>query len=795
MKWREGGLRLLALPSLRAQRNRGRLRLGGLIEGADIRRDERGVPFVTAAEEPDLYFAVGYAQATDRLWQMDVLRRRARGRLAEVFGAVVADEDVRARKLALGRVARRSEALLSTEHRANLVAFSDGVNAAVRRMRRRGGLPVEFVLLRYRPEPWTPLDSIAIIKHLGFDLGRNLANEAFRARLAQERPEYAAAFTTPKYPADGPVTVRTGAAVTAASAGETPATKAGAPSPADLPPPSRAWFDALLRGERPLGSNAWAVSGARTESGNPLVANDPHIVLTQPSLWYQMGLRLDDRPGEGEETGDGTSGYGVTVPGLPGLIAGANRHLAWGITNSTVDTQDLCMLRPDADSDSEEAPDYAWTEESVITVRGAEPVRVRAAGGARHVELDAPGSNGEDRYGLFWSGLEPSVEIEACQRMWRARDYSQLRDALRTFGVPVLNVVVACQDGTIALKTAGNIPARVPGSSGSGPAGHAQVARSWEDFLGFDDLPEVVDPPEGYIVTANHRLLPADAPLDVGVDWLPPYRAERIEELITTEDAVTAAACARWQSDALNGRARRVLPTLLDALDREPPEKPLAVTCRRLLAEWDGHDHGHLAAPLVFFRFMQVLTEHWIGSRLGEELAAAMPDVTLQVDHLVLTPDARTALGDREPLPAVARRALTETARRIAGELGEDPSRWRYDRVHRIADQHPLGRAVPALAPLFGAPSTPTGGSSHSVGLTSSDPKGKVIDGAPWRFVAEPSPSGPGVWDILRHGASGNPASPHYDDQTPAHTEGQHYRVDLLAFPDASTSLLRLRAR
>ncbi|MFG2466174.1 penicillin acylase family protein [Streptomyces canus] len=785
MRWRERGMRLLALPSAHAQRNHGRLRLGGLIAGADIRRDERGVPFVTAAEERDLYFAVGYAQATDRLWQMDVLRRRAQGRLAEIFGTVVADDDVRARKLALDRVARRSEALLSEEHRANLVAFSDGVNAAVRRMRRRGGLPVEFVLLRYGPEPWTPRDSITIIKHLGFDLGRNLANEAFRARLARERPEYAAAFITPKYPVDGAVTIR---AVSAAPAKETPTTGAGIPSPADLPRASRAWFDALLRGERPLGSNAWVLSGARTASGNPLLANDPHIVLTQPSLWYQMGLRLDD-----EAAATGTTGYGVTVPGLPGLIAGANRHLAWGITNSTVDTQDLCTLRPDADA--AQAPEGAWAEESVITVRGAEPVRVRAAGGARHVELDPPGSGGEGRYGLFWSGLEPSVEIEACQRMWRARDYPQLRDALRTFGVPVLNVVVACQDGTIALKTAGNIPARIPGSSGSVPAGHGEAARSWEDFLGFDDLPEVVDPPEGYIVSANHRLLPVDAPLDVGVDWLPPYRAERIEELITTENAVTAAACARWQSDLLNGRARRVLPTLLDALDREPPEAPLAVNCRRLLVEWDGHDRGHLAAPLVFFRLMQVLTELWIGSRLGEELAAAMPDVTLQVDHLVLTPEARAALGDRERLSAVVRGALTETARRIAGELGEDPSQWRYDLVHRITDQHPLGRAVPALAPLFGAPSTPAGGSSHSVGLASSAPKGGVVDGAPWRFVAELSPSDPGLWDVLRHGASGNPASRHYDDQTLTHTEGRHYRVDLPAFPDASTSVLRLRAR
>ncbi|GAB2715852.1 penicillin acylase family protein [Streptomyces bullii] len=782
MKWRERALRLLALPSLRVQRGSGLLRLPGLVDGAEIRRDDRGVPFVSAAEEHDLYFAVGYAQATDRLWQMDVLRRRARGRLAEIFGAAVVDEDVRARKLGIDRIARASEALLSARHRANLVAFGDGVDAAVRRMRRRGGLPVEFLLLRYGPEPWTPRDSVAIVKHLGFDLGRNLASEAFRARLAREHPEHARAFTTPKYPVDGAVTVRT---VSAAPRGTTPA-GADLPSAAGLPRASRDWLDALLGGEHPLGSNAWAVSGSRTASGHPLLANDPHIVLTQPSLWYQMGLRLDDRPA-GEETADGASGYGVTVPGLPGLIAGANRHLAWGITNSTVDTQDLCTL-PAAD------PDEAWSEESVITVRGAEPVRVRAAGGARHVELDPPGSDGDGRYGLFWSGLVPSAEIEACQRMWRARDYSGFRDALRTFGVPVLNVVVACQDGTIALKTAGNVPAREPGSSGRPPAEHAVVARSWQEFLAFDDLPEAVDPPEGYIVSANHRLLPADAPLDLGVDWLAPYRAERIEELITTEETVTAAACARWQSDVLDGRARRVLPALLDALDEQPPQTPLAVTCRRLLREWDGHDHGHLAAPLVFFRLTQVLTEHWIGSRLGEELAAAMPDAALQVDHLVLTPEARAALGDQEDLPTVVSRALTETARRIAGELGEDPTLWRYDRVHRTTDQHPLGRAVPALAPLFGASSTPVGGSSHTVGLTSSAPTGAVVDGAPWRFVAELSPVGPELWDVLRHGASGNPVSPHYDDQTPAHTEGRHHRVDLLPSPGSTPHVLRLRA-
>jgi len=771
MNWRERGLRLLALPSVRAQRTRGRLRLPGLIEGADIGRDERGVPFVSAAVEHDLYFAVGYAQAIDRLWQMDVLRRRAHGRLAEIFGAALIDEDVKARQVGLGRLARLSEPLLSDEQRANLRAFSDGVNAAVRRMRRRGGLPVEFLLLRYRPEPWTPQDSIVVIKYLGFDLGRNLAHEAFRARVAQERPEHAAAFSTPRYPADGAVTVRTHRSAAPIEPGATE------PSTADLPSASRAWFTTLLSGEHPTGSNAWVVCGARTASGHPLLANDPHIVVTQPSMWYQMGLRLDEQQGS-------TAAYGVTVPGLPGLVAGANHNLAWGVTNATADTQDLCVLPA--------AIVPEWTEDSVITVRGAESIPVRAAGGDHHVELTLPGSDAGRRYGLFWSGLRPSAEIAACQQMWRAGDYRELRDALRSFGVPVLNVLVAGRDGTIALKTAGNIPMREAGS-GTVPAEYHQVARSWEHFLTFDELPEAVDPAEGYIVSANHRLLPDGASVDLGMDWLPPYRAERIEELITEKWAVTAAASARWQSDVLNGRARRVLPVLLTAMDEAPPESSPAAVCRRMLADWDGHDHGHLAAPLVFFRLTQALARHWIGSRLGEELAATMPDVALQVDHLLVDPAARAALGDTEPLPAVVGRALAETARQIAADLGDDPARWRYDQVHRIRDQHPIAKAVPGLAPLFGAPSTPVGGSSHSVCLASAGPSGEVVDAAPWRFVADLSPSGPELWDVLRHGASGNPASPHYDDQTLAHTEGRHHRVDLLEWPD-SPHTLRLRA-
>lgn len=712
-------------------RRTGTRRVAGLRSGAAIDRDHRGVPTVRADDEADLYFGLGYAQASDRLWQMDVLRRRASGRLSAVLGPALVAEDTRWRRLALARVARQSMALLDERTLANLEAFSAGVNAV---LGRGWWLPPEFVLLRYRPEPWTPLDSVLVVKQLGFELGLNLRHEVFRGQDMD--PALAAQLRVPRYPADGPVTVR---------ANGRPAGPAG-----ELPEPSRVWLADLLDGERTIGSNAWAVAGERTASGAPLLANDPHVTFTQPSLWYQAGLRLGD-----------ATGYGVTVPGIPGLIAGASRDLAWGITNSWADTQDLAT----------DPPPPSWREESVVEIRGGDPVPVTAAGGDGWVAF------GESS-GLFWSGCTPSAEIEACQRMWRAESYVEFREVLRSFGVPVLNVVVAGRDGTIAMKTAGRVPDRVRGS-GLAPAAFDSVAASWQEFVPFDALPESVNPPEGYLVSANHKLLPDDASPDLGGDWMPPYRAERIEELIRATQKVTAGDCARWQTDDLNGRARLLLPLLLAAA----PATPAGRACHDALATWDCHDRGDAAAPLVFARLMLALADEWLGP-----LAATAPDLVLQVDHLVRTPAAREALG-LAPLAVTVGSLLDRIGRTLTDEFG-DPSSWRYDTEHRITDPHPLGQGGAALRAVFCTPPTPVGGSSQTVGLMAAVREGHVVEGAPWRMVAELEPAGTRIRDVLRHGASGHPASPHYDDQTAWHARGE-----LVPIPPAGGTTRTLRPR
>lgn len=715
MRLTEWAVRLVA--GVSRPRLTGRRRTSGVRAEVTVDRDERGVPTIHANNEPDLYFALGYAQAQDRLWQMDVLRRRAHGCLSEVLGPATVTEDVRARRLAITRVARASERLLSLSCQENLRAFSAGVNAATRRF----ALPPEFLLLRYRPKPWTPLDSIAIVKQLGFDLGLNLKYEIFRGRLAAERPSLVDLLGVPRYPEDGPVTVGQRSGI---HKGHLP-----------ISAHSREWLASLLSGEQSTGSNAWVLAGERTADGFPLLANDPHVLFTHPSLWYQLGLRLPD-----------VAGYGVTVPGIPGLIAGANDELAWGITNSTVDTQDLCTL-------DDTTP--AWREDTTVVVRGAPPVPVHAAGGTGYVEFD------EDT-GLFWSGCVPSAEVEACQRMWLSRSYVDFREVLRSFGVPVLNVAVAAREGTIALKTAGRVPYRVRGS-GLSPGSFAEVAGSWRRFLDFEELPEVVNPPEGYIVSANHKLIADDAPIDVGQDWVAPYRASRIEELIVNTPRATADDCARWQLDDVNGRARRLLPTLL------------AATPNDLLASWDHRDRGEAAAPLVFMRLVQLLGDEWLSDALGPELATLVPDHTQQVDHLILNESARTSLGVTKPLAEAMANALAE----VAAELGPPP--WRYDSVHRIVDPHPLGKAGAAVHAVFCRPPTPIGGSRHSVCLMAPNARGEVIEGAPWRFVAELAPDGTRVRDVLRHGSSGHPLSPHYDDQTPAHARGDLRQTTLTA--------------
>lgn len=764
MRAAAGILRLAAWPSSRALRRTRVLSVAALHGTVDIDRDERGIPWIRAGDERDLYVGVGVAMAYDRLWQMDVLRRRATGRLAEVFGARAAGSDVLARTLAFERAAHRSEALLSPPARANLAAFAHGVDTAVRRMRRRGQLPPEFHLLRYRPGPWSVGDSLAVVKQLGFHLGRNLQQEVFRGRLLAERPEFVRSFLAPKYPPGGSVTIRA----------DTPAGPAGRRGDtALLSAAGAAHLDDLFGGRQGSGSNAWAVSPVRSATGFAALANDPHILFTQPSLWYQLGLDLD-----------GERAYGVTVPGVPGLVIGANPDLAWGVTNSTIDTQDLAVgERPGP------AGEPRWSQTSVVRVRGGTGISVRAAGGTGYVDLPDPGGADVEPVALYWSGLHPSTEAESCQRMWRARDYPAFRETLRGFGVPVLNLVVATRDGTVALRTAGIVPRR-DRREGLAPAGAAEVAARWSTTLGFDELPEVVDPPAGFVVSANHQILPDGVAPHLGSDWGGPYRADRIEELLTATPTACPDDFGAWQMDLRNGRAQRILPTLLKALDENPPELPLAVFGHQSLAAWDGRDDAGQAAPLVFGALTRVLTERWITGRLGAAVADAMTDVTLQVDHLVMDADARRRLGETEDLPVVVADALTEAARRLADRFGDAPAGWRYDRSNRIADQHPLAAVSDALRSLYGSPPTPVGGGGQSVCLMYPDRDGQVVEGAPWRFVVEFGPSGSTrIRDVLRHGSSGHPLSPHYGDQTSAHAEGRLYEVRLDSPPEARSRL------
>lgn len=752
-------VRLTAWPGRWALPRRTPLRLDRYGVAATIGRNDRGIPWVRADCPDDLYFGAGFAQACDRLWQMDLLRRRALGRLSEIFGRATVEQDLRVRRLAIDRTARESAAVLQRDGRSALERFSAGVNAATRRMARRGGLPPEFLLLRYRPDPWTPLDSIAIVKFLGYDLAKNLRHELFRAALAREVPQYAQAFGRPRYPIGIPVAAggRTGFGDTTLPTDVVPV-----PEPEQLRPEQLSWLGRPPAAGEHAGSNVWVVSGRRTATGRPLLANDPHVAFGTPSIWYQIGLRITDRD-------PGTDAYGITVPGLPGLVAGANRDLAFGITNSTVDTQDLCWLPPDG------LP-YRWEERAVVHVRGGPPVTVTVAGARGCVEVSLPDAADGERAALFWSGYAATTEIDGCIRLWRARSYPEFREALRFFGVPVLNFAVAGRDGTIALRTAGRVPRRSKGS-GLAPAGYDEVAASWREFIDFDDLPEVVDPPAGYLVSANNPLLPDRADLFLTADWAGAYRAPRIDKLVNGTAGVTVADCEYWQRDVANNRAGRVLPHLLAAIAGAPPTDPLTASCYRLLCRWDGRDAADQAAPLVFDRLMEELAVDWIGSRLGTDLAALMPDTPLQVDHLVLDPAARLALGIPADLVASVVPALERTAVALTGAWGRDPAGWRNDVARRIADPHPLARSVPVLAPLFGLPPTPCGTSRYSVRMMVADRQGTIGEGAPWRFVAQAGDDGWALWDVLRHGSSGHPLSPHYDDQTAAHAAGELHRV------------------
>ncbi|HEV7786997.1 MAG TPA: penicillin acylase family protein, partial [Thermoanaerobaculia bacterium] len=697
----------------------GSLAVAGLTAPVQVIRDEWGVPQIYAANEHDLFFAQGYTHAQDRLWQMEFNRHVSGGRLSELFGLPVLSADKALRTFGLRREAERELALMSPETRAILDAYAQGVNAYL--ASHRGRLPVEFTLLSVVPEPWTPLDSVAWSKMMALSLGQNHTMEIMRMQLTAKLGPDGARQLLPPYPDGEGVII----SPQAGGYGAANAVEAGAVPPilaSYLGPPASA-----------RGSNNWVVSGSRTATGHPLLANDTHLGLNMPSEWYENGLHA----GRFEVTG-------FSFPGVPLVLIGHNRRIAWGISNMCGDTQDLYV--EEMNDRRQVKVNGEWRDAKIIhetiKARGANPV-IYDVVVTPHGALvnEANELKGMPPLALRWTVSEPGRLLDSVAQYDTAGDWASFRQALSMWGAPTLNFVYADVDGNIGYQGAGLIPVRAPGQDGLAPVPADAPDRDWKGFIPFDQMPSLYNPKAGFIVTANNKVVADNYPHLIAHDYADPYRARRITELLAANPRVSVDDMRRLQAETFSPPAAALRPYLLAAVKPENDRERKALD---LVRSWDLHFTQESAGATVYFAWFTHLVPDIMGDDLGDELMKAYRgfgvNQTPMYVELMKTPDSpwfddKRTKDKVETRDDILRRAFHEAVDQLAKLKGDDPAAWRWGTFHTAIFSHqPFGDSgIAPLIKIFNGKPVPLSGESFSIDAMSP----RILD--PYRVSFGPS--------------------------------------------------------
>lgn len=742
----------------------GTIPLAGLERPVEVFRDMWGVPHIYADSLVDLLFAQGFVHAQDRLWQMEFQRRVLTGRLAELLGAEALPLDRWLRTLTMSRVAEAEAALLGAEARASLEAYAAGVNARIA----QGRLPIEFTLLRHRPEPWSVVDCLAWAKMIAWMLSVNWEAELLRARLIEHLGPERAAELEPPYRPEWPTIVPRGIDSAAANALDRAAAAQRFTGPSAF---------------AGLGSNSWVLAGARTRSGAPLLANDMHLPMNMPCIWYENHLAAPD-----------LEVSGVSLPGVPGVVAGHNHRVAWGFTMGFADVQDLYLehLRRTEDGRVEVEFRGEWGEAQVlreeIPVRGGEAAleEVIVTPHGPVINALAPGLAAEGQpLALRWTSLDPDPQIDALLQMMRAGSAAEFHQALRGWASPVLNVVYADVEGNIGYTLAGKVPIRARGD-GRVPVPGWSGEYEWAGMIPFDEVPHLVNPPQGYVATANNCIAGDDYPHFLGGDYALSARAQRIAELIEAAGQLDLDGCQRMQFDQVSLYGREVAAHL-GRLEVTEPELAAVVA---LMREWDGTLSAESPAAAVVQVFARRLLRLALSDRLGDladrylgqgptpTLAEASIFGRRACEWLLAALDGTGAARfdpgqDHEEL---LRQALRQSVEFLKAELGPRPEDWAWGKLHTLTYSHLLGRFKLFDRFLNRGP-YPVGGDATTLWATGSalqDLNSDVIVGPPFRSVVDLGDLDKSV-GLLAPGQSGQPGSPHYDDQIQAWFQGDYH--------------------
>ncbi|MBC7956698.1 MAG: penicillin acylase family protein [Cytophagales bacterium] len=717
----------------------GTMSLQGLASEIRIERDADGIPTIKAASRNEAMFGLGYVHAQDRLWQLETHKRIGAGRLAEAFGESALEADKFLRALGVRRTADAQWDQASAETRAALTAYAAGINAFVQQ--ELSARPPEFMLLGVQPEPWVPEDSMAWATMMAWDLGANWSAELLRMRMSLKLPVERINELLPPYPGDKPLPTADYAALfrglkLSANLGQQALSAA---------PPS---------GVEGVGSNNWVLHGSHTESGKPLLANDPHLRLTAPALWYFARLEAP-----------GFKVAGATMPGLPVVVLGQNEHVAWGFTNTGPDVQDLYIerIKPD-DATQYQTPD-GWakfgTTNEVIKVKGKPDVTL-VARSTRHgpVISDAGGAT----EGLTGAGPQPSY---ALAMRWTALDIdSGTMDAALAFNTsrsvaefiagsgkhlaPMQNMVVADDQGHIGMVSAGRVPVRKPENDLKGlvPAPGWDARYDWAGVLEPTWTPRETDPPRGWIVTANQRIHPPEYAHFITSEWAAPYRQKRIEALLAAKPKHSLDSLRSIQSDLYSAGTMRLMPLLRKAQSTHP----LAQAAQRELATFDGTMAADKAAPLIAWAWARQLTQAIFRDEIGDPLyekQLATRSFREAFEAVLERKDGwwcdNKATPASETCDEQINSAFTLALDELQAAQGADVTRWQWGKAHHARSEHRPFSRVKLLSKWFEL-RTPVGGDTFTVNVSRVSLRPDVTTGE--LYLDEHGPSFRALYDL-----------------------------------------------
>ncbi len=773
----------------------GEIQLSGLDGPVDVYRDNMGIPHIYAASLHDLFMAQGYVHAQDRFWQMDFWRHIGSGRLSEMFGDTEVETDTFLRTLGWRQVAEQELASYDPESVAILDAYAEGVNAYLAD-HQGTAISLEYGILKiltpgYKPEPWTPVNTLTWAKAMAWDLGGNMDSEIERAILLKTLTPEQVVELFPAYPADHPVIVP--------EMGQ-----AAANMPAGISIPNLDWasvqarfsaLDALLGPSGAgIGSNSWAVSGSLTATGMPLLANDPHLGIQMPSIWYQIGLHC--RP---LSAACPYEVAGFSFAGVPGVVIGHNQNIAWGFTNTGPDVMDLNIEKINPANPNQYEYNGQWVDMTprteTIAVGGGKPV-ILTVRSTRHGPIisDVYGKLTDfttkaggvlpENYAisLRWTALEPSTIFQAIWGFDKAANWDEFRLAASKFNVPAQNLLYADVQGNIGYQMPGNIPIRKNGD-GTLPVPGWTDQYEWTGYIPFEQLPNVFNPSKGYIVTANNAVVGADYPYHITSDWDYGFRANRIVNMIENAPGpIDIASIQKMQGDSYDSNAATLVPILAQVdLQTGTPNQAVALD---LLKNWDYQARMDSAPAAVFEVFWKNLLADTFNDDLPKDYWPEGGSRWVEVmRNLVKQPDSfwwddKATTDKIEKRDDIIVRAFSEAVAEVEQLQGKDSAKWNWGDLHTatFANQT-LGKSgIAPIEALFNRGPFRTNGSDAIVNATGWNATlGYTVDWLPsMRMIVDLGNLNNSV-TVHTTGESGHAYNPHYIDMADLWRNIQYY--------------------